>query len=66
MKTISETLVLLYYRRPYELDRELVCVCESEFVARIHIKSLMEEHPNLYTEGVRFEMDLVRYIREAY
>lgn len=66
MKTIQETLVLLYYRRPNWNDRELICVCESEFVARTHIKSLMEEYPDLYPTGERFEMNLVRYVREAY
>lgn len=66
MTIIQETLILLYYRRPYENDRELVCVCESEFVARVHIKSLLEEHPDLYPTGERFEMNLIRYVREAY
>ena len=66
MKIIQETLVLLYYRRPYESETELICVCESEFVARAHIKSLMEEHPDLYPAGERFEMNLIRYVREAY
>ena len=66
MKTIRETLVALYYRPQYDNEADLVCICESEYVARSHIKSLMEEHPDYYRDGTRFEMNLVIYVRRAY
>ena len=70
MKTIRETLVALYYRPQYlhpdDNQADLVCICESEYVARLHIKSLMEEHPDYYRDGTRFYMNLVTYVREAY
>ena len=66
MKTISETQVLLYYRRPYKSERELVCACESEEVANEEIHRLREEWPDVYPAPERFETSLVRYIRRAY
>lgn len=66
MKTISETQVLLYYRRPYESERELICACESEEVANEEIHRLREEWPDAYPAPERFETDLVRYVRRAY
>ena len=66
MKTIFETKVILYYRRPYESERDLICVCESEQVANEEIHRLREEWPNIYSEPERFETDLVRYVRRDY
>ena len=66
MKTIFETQVILYYRRPYEDERELICVCESEQVANEEIHRLREEWPDAYPEPERFETNLVRYVRRAY
>ena len=66
MKTINETQVLLYYRRPYESERELICVCESEEVANEEIHRLRKEWPDAYPEPERFETELVRYLRRAY
>lgn len=66
MKTINETQVLLYYRRPYESERELICVCESEEVALEEIHRLREEWPDAYPEPERFETNLVRYVRRDY
>lgn len=66
MKTINETLVLLYYRRPYEDERELICVCESEKVALEERHRLMEEWPDAYPSYERFEINLIRYVRRAY
>ena len=66
MKTIRETLVLLYYRTPYQEERDLVCVCESEEVALDEIHRLREEWPDLYKSPERFETDLVTYRRRAY
>lgn len=66
MKTIFETQVILYYRRPYEDERELICVCESEEVANEEIHRLREEWPDIYSEAARFETNLVRYVRRAY
>lgn len=66
MKTIFETQVLLYYRRPWQQDRELICACESEEVANEEIHRLREEWPDAYPEPERFETNLVRYVRRAY
>lgn len=66
MKTINETQVLLYYRRPYEPERELICACESEKVDLEEIHRLREEWPDAYPEPERFETSLVRYVRRAY
>ena len=66
MKTIRETLVLLYYRTPYQEERDLVCVCESAEVVLDTIHRLREEWPDLYNSPERFETDLVTYIRRAY
>ena len=66
MKTISETQVLLYYRRPYEYERELICACESEEVANEETLRLREEWPHLYYEPARFEKDLITYVRRDY
>lgn len=66
MNTVSETQVLLYYRRPWQQDRELICACESEKVANEEIHRLREEWPDAYPEPSRFETSLVRYIRRAY
>lgn len=66
MKTISETQVLLYYRRPWQQDRELICACESEEVANEEIHRLREEWPDAYPTPERFETNLVRYVRRAY
>ena len=66
MNTITEPIVLLHYRRPYQEERELVCVCESEKVANTEIHRLREEFPDLYPEPSRFETSLVIYVRRAY
>lgn len=66
MKTIFETQVILYYRRPYESERELICICESEEVANEEIHRLREEWSDVYPTPERFETDLVRYVRRAY
>lgn len=66
MKTINETIVALYYRMPYQEERDLVCICESEKVANEEIHRLQEEWPHLYCEPSRFEKDLVMYVRRAY
>lgn len=66
MKTINETQVLLYYRRPYEPERELICACESEQVANEEIHRLREEWSDLYPEPERFETNLIRYVGKAY
>ena len=66
MKTISETKVALYYRTPYQEERDLICICESEGVANEQIKYLREEWPHLYSSPERFEKDLVAYVRRAY
>ena len=66
MKTITETAVTLYYRTPYQEERDLVCICESEQVANEQIKYLREEWPDLYKSPERFEKDLIHYIRRAY
>lgn len=66
MKTISETKVALYYRTPYQEERDLVCICESEGVANEEIHRLREEWPHLYSSPERFEKDLVAYVRRAY
>lgn len=66
MKTIFESQVLLHYRRKYQSERELICVCESEEVALEEIHRLREEWPDIYPEPERFETDLVRYVRRAY
>ena len=66
MKTINETQVLLYYRRKYQSERELICVCESEEVALEEIHRLREEWPDAYSEPERFETSLVRYVRRVY
>jgi hypothetical protein len=66
VNTITETKVLLYYRRPYQEERELICVCESEAVANTEIHRLMEEWIDLYPEPARFETSLVSYVRRAY
>ena len=66
MKTINETLVLLYYRRPWQQDRELICICESDQVANEEIHRLREEWPDAYPTPERFETNLVRYVRRAY
>ena len=63
---INETQVLLYYRRPYESERELICVCESEEVANEEIHRLRKEWPDAFPEPERFETNLVRYVRRAY
>lgn len=66
MKTINETVVILFYRRPWQEDREFICVCESEEVALEEIHRLREEWPDAYPEPERFETSLVRYVRRAY
>lgn len=66
MNTISETLVILYYRRPYQQDRELICVCESDQVVNEEIHRLREEWPDAFPQPERFETNLVRYVRRAY
>ena len=66
MKTITEIKVALYYRMPYQEERDLVCICESEQVANEEIHRLREEWPHLYVEPARFEKDLIHYIRRAY
>ena len=66
MKTISEAAVALYYRMPYQEERDLVCICESEQVANGEIHRLREEWPDLYKSPERFEKDLIHYIRRAY
>lgn len=66
MNTITESKVLLYYRRPYQEERELVCICESEEVANAEIHRLREEFPDLYSEPSRFETSLAIYVRRAY
>lgn len=66
MKTTNETLVLLYYRRPYAYERELICVCESEEVANEEIHRLREEWPDAYPSPERFETSLIRYVRRSY
>ena len=48
METITETVVALYYRMPYEEERDLVCICESEQIAKDLIKRLREDWPDLY------------------
>ncbi len=62
----SETIVALYYRRPYEDEREFICVCESEEVANEEIHRLREEWPDAYPAPERFETNLVRYVRRAH
>ena len=64
MKTITESIVLLYYRRPNS-GRELVCVCESEALAYTEIHRLSEDFADLYPESTRFETALVCYVRRA-
>ena len=66
MNTIRETRVLLYYNRPNQYDRELICVCESEKVANEEIRRLREEWPDAYPTPERFEKNLIRYVRRAY
>ena len=66
MNTINETKVALYYRIPYQEERDLVCICESEQVVAEQIKYLREEWPHLYQSPERFEIDLVTYVRRAY
>lgn len=66
MNTINETKVALYYRIPYQEERDLVCICESEEVANAEIHRLREEWPHLYTSLSRFEKDLITYVRRAY
>ena len=66
MKTINETVVILFYRRPDYRDREFICVCESEQVANEEIHRLREEWPDVYPTPERFETNLIRYVRRAY
>lgn len=66
MKTINETAVVLYYRTPYQEERDLICICESDSVANEEIHRLREEWPHLYSSPERFEKDLVAYVRRAY
>lgn len=66
MKTINETVVILFYRRTWEQDREFICVCESGEVANEEIHRLREEWPDIYQEPERFETNLIRYVRRAY
>lgn len=66
MKTINETVVILFYRRPWQQDREFICVCESEKVANEEIHRLREEWPDTYPSPERFETNLIRYVRRAY
>lgn len=66
MKIINETIVILFYRRPWEQDREFICACESEEVAMEEIHRLREEWPDAYPTPERFETNLIRYVRRAY
>lgn len=66
MKTINETAVALYYRLPFQEERDLVCICESEEIANEEICRLREEWPHLYSLPERFEKDLIAYVRRAY
>ena len=66
MKTINETVVLLFYRRPDYRDREFICACESDEVANEEIHRLREEWPHAYPTPERFETNLLRYVRRAY
>lgn len=66
MKTISETIVTLYYDRPNSQDKEFLCTCESEEVALEEIHRLRIEWPDAYPEPSRFITKLIRYVRRAY
>ena len=66
METINETVIALYYRTPYQEERDLICICESEEVANEETLRLREEWPHLYYEPARFEKDLITYVRRAY
>ena len=56
-----DTIILLYYRRPYQSERELVCACDTEQSAQDKIDRLMYVHPYAYPERSRFETSPIEY-----
>lgn len=56
-----DIITLLYYRRPYQSERELVCACDSEEAAQDKIDRLMYIHPDAYPERSRFETSFTEY-----
>ena len=55
------SVILLYYRAPYEDAPELICACDTALSAEHKIECLMYMHPHLYADRHRFEISSVDY-----
>ena len=55
------TVILLYYRAPYEDEPELICVCDSQDAVAKRIYQLHFMHPHAYPDMSRVETKPVEY-----
>jgi hypothetical protein len=58
-----ETIILLYYRMPYENEPDLICACDSQASVNKKIYSLRSQYPDAYPEMSRFETSRVEFVR---
>lgn len=56
-----DSVILLYYRAPYEDAPELICACDTALSAEHKIEYLMRMHQNLYADRHRFEISSADY-----
>lgn len=55
------SIILLYYRAPYEEAPELICACGSQDAVAKKIYQLHFMHPDAYPDMSRFETSRIEY-----
>lgn len=58
-----DSVILLYYRAPYEEAPELICACDSQDAVAKKIYQLHFMHPDAYPDMSRFETTRVEYFK---
>lgn len=56
-----DTVLLLYYKAPYEEEPELICACGSQSAAASKMSQLHANHPDAYPDMKRFQTITVQY-----
>ena len=57
------TIILLYYRAPYEDEPELICACDSQDAVAKKIYQLHFIHPDAYPDMNRFETSRIEHFK---
>ena len=58
-----DTILLLYYRAPYEDEPELICACDSQDAVAKKIYQLHFMYLDAYPEMRRFETSRVEHFK---